>query len=915
MTQKDAWIYAFDSPPPGDLAARKKRLGGKGAGLCEMGASGFPVPPGFVITTSACQYWVESGGEWPPGLEEALRRALAGLEEETGRKLGRGPNPLLVSVRSGAAVSMPGMMDTLLNCGLHPGLAEEVTPSEEVWARYAEFIAAFAETVHGIGEDRWPGEDAAPRERAETRLDLFAQWTGQAFPTDPYDALHACVEAVFASWNSERAVAYRRHHGLTHLAGTAVTVQAMWPSQVSGITFTRDPNAVEENRMVVESAFGLGEAVVSGEVTPDRFHLDRDTLEVRDREIGYKRNVCPALGQPPVSDPEAPSLDDGPLRELGEICLRLEEWAGRALDVEWGWVEGSFAILQSRPVQGLEAARAVEPLRRAEIERLRDLAGGKRKLWVTHNLDETLRFPTPLTWEVVSDFMSGSGGFGRMYAGLGYRPSAEVKRRGFLESIGGRIYADPERLSGLFFDGLPMRYNLDLILEDRSRLDSAPSEFNPDAADGRFLTTLPRNLAAMARTAKAMKREAEEVEADYAEKRLPAFLAYVEEAARVDLVSMTDEEVLEEVASRRERVLNDFAPASLLPGFFGGLAYGRLAGLLSQLFGEEEGGALARTLTSGLENDTTLEQDQLLHEVAEGKADREHFLQCYGHRCVGEMELARPRWREDPSYIHQSLARLAAAETESPMEIHARQRRRREEAEEALPGKLQRMGGLSFLPKVRRDLAAAQRLLPYRESGKHALMMGYALIRDALEVLARRWELGGDLYYLTLEELPRFPKESEALREAIRERSIRHQACRRLDMPEIIDSSDLEDLGLEPDYEDDANELEATAVAPGIGIGTAHIVLDPSEAGRFPEDAVLVCPSTDPAWTPLFMRARALVVERGGVLSHGAIVARNIGIPAVVCAGATRRLPEGARVRVDGQKGRIRILEEEEVSS
>ena len=902
------WIYSFDHPPQGETASRKKLLGGKGAGLSNMSAAGFTVPPGFTITTECCRHWYENNQSWPDGLDTQLQQALKALEAQTGRAFGRGPQPLLVSVRSGAAVSMPGMMDTLLNCGLHPGLASSVADPRDFWARYNEFILSFADTVHGLSEAKLPEVGNDPEANAKNRLQQFQSLTGTPFPTDPMAALRACINAVFASWNSERAIAYRAHHGLTNLLGTAVNVQTMWPSRVSGIVFTQDPNNVHAEQMVIESAFGLGEAVVSGEVTPDLFNLKRETLEVTRREIGIKHDVCPALGNPPVEDPEAPSLSEEQLIELAQISLKLEAWIGHPLDIEWGWVDGQFALLQSRPIQGLEAAKAVEPLRQNEIHRLREAAGKARKIWVTHNLDETLRFPTPLTWDILSHFMSGAGGFGLLYQNLGYRPSSEVCTHGFLELIGGRIYADPERLAGLFFDGLPMRYDIEAILKDRTVMDSAPTQFDPSSADERFLASLPRNMAAMRRTAKAMKAGRANAGEQYFHHILPEYLHDIATMRTMDLTAMPDRALLEEFERRRIRVLNEFAPESLRPGFFGGDAYGALLTRLTMLMGPEEGGNLTRVLTSGLDNDTTIEQDQMLHNVAAGKAGRHEFLEKYGHRCVGEMELAKPRWREDPAYIDQSLARLASHHGEAPMDIHDRQRTLRVEAELKLPETLKHWGGLTFLPQIQRDLRDAQTLLPCRESGKHALMMGYELLRDVLEILARRWDLGGDLYYLTLPELPRYPAEKETMLERIQSRKIQHQACKRLDMPEIIDSKDLESLGLEPEYDGTEEILTATAVAPGIGIGTAHIVLDPAEAGELPQDAVLVCPSTDPAWTPLFMRAKALIVERGGVLSHGAIVARNLGIPAVVCPGATKRLQPGERIRVDGQKGNIRKL-------
>ena len=207
--------------------------------------------------------------------------------------------------------------------------------------------------------------------------------------------------------------------------------------------------------------------------------------------------------------------------------------------------------------------------------------------------------------------------------------------------------------------------------------------------------------------------------------------------------------------------------------------------------------------------------------------------------------------------------------------------------------------------------------MPYRETGKYYLMMGYELVRAVLLELAERWDLGSDIFFLRLEELEQFDGRGgpsggagEALRERIAARRIRWQSAQRLEVPEVIDSENLNDLGIAREAEEEATELAGQAVAAGVATGPARIVFDPREAGDLGADYILVCPSTDPGWTTLFLHARGLVVERGGVLSHGAIVARDFGIPAVVCAGATGRIPPGARIRVDGNRGRINVLTE-----
>jgi phosphohistidine swiveling domain-containing protein len=905
----DQWVFFFGEGTSEGDPSRKDLLGGKGASLAAMSRAGLPVPPGFTISAECCRLFFEGEGQWPPGLEAQVRDAMARLERATGRRFGEGAKPLLVSVRSGAAVSMPGMMDTILNCGLAPRLSGEMPDPQRFWHVYSQFIEMFAKTVAGIDPAVFPASGAGEEGVAE-RLRIYEKRAGRPFPVEPWQALVECIDAVFNSWNNERAIVYRQAHDIRGLVGTAVTVQAMFPSEVSGVLFTANPNNLGAQEMVIDASFGLGESVVSGDVTPDHFTLDRETLAVRERVIGRKTHVVAALDSGGAGvDASAVSLTDAQLTELGRMARRVEDYFKTPLDIEWGLADGRFALLQSRPIRGLEIAEDVEVGRRAEIERLKALAKDRRHVWVVHNLAETLSAPTPLTWDIVRHFMSGRGGFGRMYQQLGYQPSAAVKNEGFLELICGRIYADPARTAGLFWEHMPLAYDLDQVRADPATLETAPTSFDTDRADGQFLRRLPATLLAMLRSSRRMKRLRSGAVEHFQKRVLPAFLDYVAERRSQDLTHFTTEAVIQELHERRERVLDQFGPESLMPGFFGGLARAALEGRLTQVLGPKEGNTLCLRLTSGLDNDITIEQNEALYEVAKNALTMSEYLDRFGHRAVDEMELAQPRWREDPAYLKQMLRAYQRDGTASPMARHDENSLRRQQAERDLPAILAHWGGASFREDVQVDLIDAQALLPYRELGKHYLMMGYETIRLALVELARRWDLGRDLFFLRLDELERFEKDRETLMPEIARRKTRWLSAKRLDHPDVIDSNDLESLGLARTLEA-ATELKGNAVASGVATGPARIVFDPAEAGDLGADYILVCPSTDPGWTALFVNCRGLVVERGGALSHGAIVARDFGIPAVVCSDATRRIAHGATVRVDGNKGLITVLAE-----
>lgn len=827
------WIYDFTETLPPGVDARAL-LGGKGAGLADLTRAGFTVPPGFTIITEACRWFYEHNETWPPELEAQVREHVAGLEAATGRTFGANRDELLVSVRSGAAVSMPGMMDTVLNVG--------------------------------AGEDAW-------------------------------NELVRCIKAVFRSWMSERAGAYRARHKISGLLGTAVNVQVMFPSQISGVLFTEDPNRPSARQMIVEASHGLGEAVVSGAVTPDRFLVARDGLKVTDS--AHANSNMPTLTLPQLA-------------ELCALALRLEQHFGSPQDIEWAWADGQFALLQCRPIRGLELVREAERVRADEIARLQALAGSCRRLWVAHNLGETLHHPTPLTWDIIRQFMSGDGGFGRLYRDLGYCPAPEVRAHGFLELIAGRIYADPERAARLFWDGWPMSYDFNALHRDANAINLAPTKFDPEQVDGRFLARLPGLAGAMWRSARTVERARLEARTHFERSVLPPYLDYVRTERARDLRGLSTPELLAELGSRRRRVLDEFGAESLKPGFLGALALGELDRLLRQVLGPEEGSRLAATLTTALEGDTALEQDAMLAAVARGDLPLAEFLTRFGHRCTGEMELMTPRWREDPAFLESVLNQLRTAKGRSPEERRRENEKRFRIAQAELPDILARAGASALQEDMATHLRVARELLPYRESGKHYLMMGYELIRQVLLALAQRWDLGDDIFFLGAEELGQFEQRGADLRAELPRRKLGWEAARRVPLPELIDSAELASLGLAPKTlaADGGQELHGEPVSAGLGEGSARIVLDPLDAGELGADYILVCPSTDPGWTPLFQRACGLIVERGGVLSHGAIVARDFGIPAVVCANATRLLPNGARIRVDGNTGVIVRLKE-----
>jgi pyruvate,orthophosphate dikinase len=267
------YVYTFDHEHERSPMELKDLLGGKGANLAEMSAVlGLPVPPGFTITTEACRAYRQDG-KWPSELQDEVADHLDRLEATMGRQLGDAEDPLLVSVRSGAKFSMPGMMDTVLNLGLNDasveGLASVTGDERFAYDSYRRFLTMYARIVLGLESASFDEEAADPRELCDRHKALVAEQTGAPFPQDRWEQLHAAIEAVFASWDSPRAQAYRAHEGIPDDLGTAVTVQVMVfgnrdDSSGTGVGFTRDAATGDDQPYGDFLVNAQGEDVVAG---------------------------------------------------------------------------------------------------------------------------------------------------------------------------------------------------------------------------------------------------------------------------------------------------------------------------------------------------------------------------------------------------------------------------------------------------------------------------------------------------------------------------------------------------------------------------------------------------------------------------------------------------------------------------
>src|SRR5918911_5128746 len=272
------YVYDFDERAGGG----RELLGGKGIGLAEMTQLGVPVPAGFTITTDACRAYMAARNELPEGLEDEITEHIRRLEERTGKRFGDPENPLLVSVRSGAAISMPGMMDTILNVGLDDvavgGLARATGNEEFARDCYRRLIQMYGETVDGIAHDRFSVDDTVERAR-----EVYVGETGREFPQDAREQLRRAIVAVFESWNSPRAQVYRRTYDIPDDIGTAVNVVQMvfgnkGETSATGVAFTRNPSTGEQGLYGEFLPNAQGEDVVAGIRTPQPLERMKEAM-------------------------------------------------------------------------------------------------------------------------------------------------------------------------------------------------------------------------------------------------------------------------------------------------------------------------------------------------------------------------------------------------------------------------------------------------------------------------------------------------------------------------------------------------------------------------------------------------------------------------------------------------------------
>jgi pyruvate,water dikinase len=883
------WVLGFDQIDSSQLAL----VGGKGANLGELSRlDGVTVPPGCCVTTTAYAH-VVAGVEHLDELLVELDR-LDPAEHDAVRQLA-------ATVRRRIdQVSLPD-----------------------------DLVAAVAEALARLG-----GADASPD--ADVAFAVRSSATAEDLPTASFAGLQDTylnvvgLESVlvhlrrcWASLFSERAVTYRARRGIDHRAvRMGVVIQRMVPAQVSGVVFTADPLTGRRTVASVEASFGLGEALVSGRVEPDTFGVHDG--EVIDTGLGAKQLVIessPGGGtvetSPDLARRAEPALSEPQVLRLVELARRIEAHFGSPQDIEWCLTDDEFQIVQSRPITTLY------PVPHADDDEPHVYVSVGHGQMMTDAM-------TPLglsVWRLTAMPPMHEAG-GRLFVDVTARLASPATRAGLLQVMG---ESDP-----LLGDALHT------VLERGDLLPPLPED-DGAAPGGTPAGAAPPVRGFPGRVPAPLETDRSLVTA-LIERREESLATLVEEIASVSGPELFDF-IAEDIVRMKQLV---FEPASHELLMAGMDAARWLNEHVDEWLGEKN---VADTLSLAVPDNVTSEMGLALLDVADvirphaqvvelleqveangdedfltqldgldgGPAARvaiEGFLTLYGMRCVGEIDITRPRWSECPvTLVPAILANVAHFE---PGEAIRRVEQGRQQApvtaDEVLARVAELPDGAEKVAQTRQMIDRVRTFAGYREYPKFVIVNRHWVYKQALMAEAERLLADGaiderdDVFFLHFDEFREAVRTRRVDRQVIAQRRDAFHAYESLTPPRVLTSEGEALVGAYRRDDVPEGALPGLAVSAGTVEGRARVLHDLADADLEPGD-ILVTAFTDPSWSPLFVSVVGLVTEVGGLMTHGAVIAREYGLPAVVgVEGATRLIQDGQRIRVHGTEGYVELL-------
>ncbi|WP_224450497.1 PEP/pyruvate-binding domain-containing protein [Haloprofundus salilacus] len=892
------YVVSLNDPAATDRAL----VGGKGANLARLVGAGLPVPDGFCVTTVA--YWELVD-------DESVDELLDDLSDLDPAAIDR-----VADVGSFLRARIADLdVPTPVREAIEGALADRETEDGSETA-YAVRSSATAEDL----------PDASFAGQQETFLNVRGI-------EEIVDSVRACMASLF----TDRAISYRAKNGIPHDdVALSVVVQRMVTPTVSGILFTADPTSGNRRVTAIEAGIGLGEAFVSGEAAADAVRFDTRTGEIIDYETGDQRTAVRPRSEGGVETVELSTtersvrvLTDEQVRTLVEIGVEIEALFGHPQDVEWCLEDGAIQIVQSRPITSLFPVPTPEPT--------------DDRLHVYYSLGHAQAFAEALPPLVRDVWMS--------YTETTFEAFGFGDRGPWAVEAGGRVYMDATNLlrtgvlrnlvpKQLAATSEPMGAAMETILERRSE------EFRPDRSVAETLAATP----ALARGTWRGLTTSRPLLSAMTDGLLGAFVGVPtpsrEEAKWTawgrDIASQVREQ--ETPAERVRTVFDlldvaiDFPPAGpllaaltageVLEGMFpdapenvNAVGRGFPKEVVTRInLGLGDLADIARdnpSVAAALREGASLDAIESLEGGEDFRAELNRFLDEFGHRATGEIDVSRPRWREDPSVL---LATIRANLDHSETGEHRKHVEQMEQEALTAAERLDQRAGRGFFGPLRRRLT--RRLIrTYRgyiqtreypkQGAAHMFAAWRDAFRDAGDVLVAEGYLNDptDVWFLRINELLA-ALDGKSIDVDVAARRAEFERHKLMDAPPVLTSEGEAPTGNSDREDVPEGALVGTGVSGGVVEGVARVIRDPTEE-TIEKGEILVAPSSDPGWTPLFLNAAGMVVEVGGRMSHGALVAREYGIPAVVSVPkATHIIETGQRIRIDGTRGLVQVLDE-----
>ncbi len=851
-------------------------VGGKGANLGEMINSSLPVPGGLVLLTASYRQFIKANG-----MEQKINSLLGKVDENDLR-----------------------------------GLEEAATKIQDLFKAAVipdEILAGITSAYESIGKP-----EVAVRSSA-TAEDLpgtsFAGQYNTYLNVKGNEELYDTIKKCWASLWNYRALSYRVKQNINNSdLAHGVVVQKMVNAEKSGILFTANPVNGRRDQMLLNSSWGLGEAIVGGEVTPDQWIMDKENDDIIEERIAKKEVMTIRKDKgiefvtvPPEKQEQVTLNRDEVLRLL-DLGNKVEQYFRSPQDIEWAYQDGEFYLVQTRPITSLY------PLPKPVEDR-----GGLRVHVNMNVLSQGMQEPlTPMGYHV---YMKNVVGPAKLF-------SKDIKDEDDLwwcQDVGGRMFLDYTELlrdekkweamiyNDYFSDQDPLAAKalLQWLEKNREEITAEKSVIIPYMLRNiiPFLKLFwPMGTAMAYGTLFPLKAR---------KKAIEEWQKVAEETHQGVSNLKTIEEKLDFIDERLDYFINlGWSTLSLIAPSFGNV---EKAEKLAARYLEDTSDF--RLVEKSLPYNATTEMGMEMMQIAKAldqrgeKPDLETpeikaFLEKYGHRSVEEIDIGIPRWDEEPEYVLGLIKSYIDNQSyEQGLNNFYRGAEEAEAAIETITNRLETAGKKRLAAKVKVMLRNYREIFGLREESKFTLTQIYHVIRRLFieigEELKAKDQLDEtlDIFFLRFKDV----RCGGNLKEIVTANREAYQRYMNLKAPRLLISTGESIYAAAEEVD---GSLAGIPVSAGVYEGRARILYSPEESSRLEKGDILVTRGTNPAWTPMFINLGAIVMESGGPISHGAVVAREYGIPAVVGVGeATSLIKDGQIVRVNGESGQVTLVD------